>query len=419
MSSPGKDISMKSQTNKKTSRDALFLIFLCAAVYFTSYVTRINYGAVIEAMVKNTGILRESAGLVSTTAFFTYGIGQLISGFIGDKVRPRLLIVLGMSVTAICNTIMPFMSAAVPMMVLWGINGFAQAMFWPPMVRMMADNLDEYNYNRACIWVSVASSIATIFIYLLASVCTELWSWRSLFYISAGAAVIMAVVWQLFAPRENLNSEKTATKQENAPQDKRSVSAAIIMMMAPIAMAIILQGVLRDGVTTWLPSLISDTFSLPDSLSILMGMILPIFSMISYNVSAKIENKIKNELVTSTVFFVTATVSTGLLALLLDVSPVISVFLLAVTTGCMHGVNLMLISRIPRYFDKYGKISTVSGVVNAFTYVGSAMATYIVPLIASAWTWKITIISWMGFAVVGSLMCLITIKPWTKFKKQR
>ncbi len=416
---------MKDQTKQKTSKAALFFIFLCAAVYFTSYVTRINYAAVIEPMTQSTGILRENAGLVSTTAFFTYGVGQLISGFIGDKVRPRLLIVLGMSVTALCNIMMPTLTDFVPMMVLWGINGFAQAMFWPPMVRMLAENLNEHDYNRACIWVSVAASVATILIYLLAALCVEFFSWRALFYISACTAVAMAAIWQLFAPRNSLKGENTEVKREEKTEtvseneQKSSIGAAVILMMIPIASAIIVQGILRDGVTTWLPSLIYDTFELPDSLSVLMGMILPIFSMISYNVSDKIEKKIGNELVTSTVFYVTATVSAGLLALLLDVSPVISVFLLAMTTGCMHGINLMLISRIPRYFDKYGKISTVSGVVNAFTYVGSAMATYIVPKIAATWTWRITVISWVVFASVGTVVCLIAVKPWTKFKNDR
>ena len=40
----------------------------------------------------------------------------------------------------------------------------------------------------------------------------------------------------------------------------------------------------------------------------------------------------------------------------------------------MHGVNLMLISRVPAYFDRYGKISTDSGLLNTFTYIGSGIS---------------------------------------------
>lgn len=402
-------------------RMAIFFMLLCSAVYFTSYIARINYGAVLVDIVSDTGISQKAAGLVSTAAFFTYGVGQLISGFIGDRVRPRLLIVIGMSVTAVCNLLMPMLTDAVPMMVLWGINGFAQAMFWPPMVRMMADNLSEDNYNRACIWVSAASSIATIVIYLLASLCTALWDWRSLFIISAVIALAMAVVWQLFAPKKDLdkNDEPTEITADAVPTKKATVGAAVVLLLIPIALAIILQGILRDGVTTWLPTLVSDTFDLPSSVSILTGIALPIFSMISYNVSARLEKRIGNELVTSAMFFVCAAVSAGLLTLVLDVNPIISVLLMAVITGCMHGINLMLISRVPRYFDRYGKISTVSGIVNAFTYVGSAISTYLVAVISEEYGWSFTALSWLLIAAAGAVVCICVIGAWRKFRYSR
>ena len=212
-------------------KQALFFMLLCTAVYFTSYLTRYNYGAVIDAMASNTGIIRENAGLVSTTAFFTYGIGQLISGFIGDKVRPRLLIVIGMTITAICNLIMPFMGTAPAMMVLWGINGFAQAMFWPPLVRMMADNLSYADYNKACIWVSMGASAATILVYLLGSLCTAFWSWRTLFYICTAAAIAMAVVWQIFAPKKDISHVSSGTSESGDKGSEHSKMGIGIMLI--------------------------------------------------------------------------------------------------------------------------------------------------------------------------------------------
>ncbi len=401
----------------------LFFMFLCAAVYFTSYITRINYGAVIEGILSAEGnsITKEGAGLVSTAAFFTYGVGQIISGIVGDKVKPRLLIVIGMSVTALCNIAMPLMKEAAPMMVLWGVNGLSQAMFWPPMVRMMADNLSENDYNRACIWVSVAASAATIVIYLLAAFCTAFFSWHTLFYICSLAAVVMALIWQIFAPREDIAVSHGSDREDAAEKgaDKPRVGTAIVLMMIPIAFAIVLQGILRDGITTWLPTLVSETFGLPSELSILSGIILPVFSMISYNVSSCIEKKIGNELITSMIFFVTASISAAVLALTLNVNAIIAIFLMAVMTGCMHGINLMLISRVPRYFDRYGKISTISGIVNAFTYVGSALSTYLFAAISESASWSFAVLSWVIIAGIGAAVCAIVITNWRKFRNNR
>lgn len=408
-----------AKNKTRLDRASLVLMLLCSAAYFTSYITRYNYGAVLEAISHDTGIAREGAGLVSTAAFFTYGVGQLISGFIGDRVHPRRLLTIGMCVTAICNLLMPFMSAHVPMIVIWAINGFAQALFWPPMVRIMVDNLSEANYNRACIWVSAAASTATIVIYLLASLCTALWGWGSLFYISAATAIIMTVVWVILAPRGDAPKPMQAENTDSAPDAKKhSISAGIVALMVPILFAIALQGILRDGVTQWLPSLVKDTFGFTNAAAILSGVALPVLTIICYNVSDAIEKLIKNELITSAVFFTTAALSAGLLTAFLGANPFISVLLLGIMTGCMHGVNLMLISRVPKYFGKFGKISTVSGIVNAFTYVGSATSAYLVAVISEARGWSFTVAVWLIIAAAGAIVCALTVRPWNKFRKK-
>lgn len=405
-------------SHTKLNRRTVIFMLLCSAVYFTSYLTRYNFSAVIEAVSAETGTLRESLGLVSTAAFFTYGIGQLISGFIGDRVHPRLLLTVGMTVTALCNILMPLMPSSNAMVALWGVNGFAQALFWPPLVRIMVDNLSEENYNRACIWVSTGAQAATILVYLLAALCSALWSWKTLFYICAGAAVLMTVIWLILAPKkQTAKSEKLPEAEPASAPQKNRIGVFAVLIMVPIALAIVLQGLLRDGVSQWLPSLIADSSGLSASSAILSGVVLPIFTIICYNLSSMLEDKIKNELITSFVFFACAAVCSGILILLLGTSPIISVILLGIITGCMHGVNLMLISRVPKYFAKYGKISTVSGVVNAFTYVGSALSAYFVAVISGAKGWTFTIAVWLVIAALGAAICILTVKPWNKFRR--
>ena len=68
-----------------------FIFALFAFTYFISYITRINYGAVISEMVTQTGLAKSELSVALTGCAITYGVGQLISGYFGDKVRPKLL----------------------------------------------------------------------------------------------------------------------------------------------------------------------------------------------------------------------------------------------------------------------------------------------------------------------------------------
>ena len=87
--------------------------WLCTITYFISYLTRLNFGAVVSNIAETTGILQTELALAPTALFVTYGIGQLISGFLGDKVQPKYLVSLGLIVTAFMNLFVPFCQTAV------------------------------------------------------------------------------------------------------------------------------------------------------------------------------------------------------------------------------------------------------------------------------------------------------------------
>ena len=90
------------------------------------------------------------------------------------------------------------------------------------------------------------------------------------------------------------------------------------------------------------------------------------------------------------------------------------VALSALLTGCMHGVNLMLITQVPKRYKKYGNISTMSGLVNACTYIGSAIASYGIAYVSENFGYKITVLLWFFVALIGTLSCIIAIKRWRK-----
>ena len=86
----------------------------------------------------------------------------------------------------------------------------------------------------------------------------------------------------------------------------------------------------------------------------------------------------------------------------------------ALLEGSMHGVNLILICMIPPFFQKTGNVSTVSGLLNCCTYIGSAISTYGIALLTELYDWKLTLLVWLIIAILVTIMCLICVKPWKK-----
>ena len=411
---------------KKTQNVVLQMSLLLAMLYFTSYITRLNFSAAMTEMI-SVGVLdKTQAGVIGSALFFTYGFGQIVSGMLSDKFSPNAIICTGLGITVTCNLLMPLVGNPVLMAVVWGFNGFAQALFWPPIVAIMAESFDENQYAQGTLIISVGSHAATILIYILVPFFLLWFDWRSSFLFAAAWAVMFAVLWLIGYPtikrrlpsREKDTAQKTEASQ--APVEKTGflrllVSSGVVVIVVAIAM----QGFLKDGIQAWMPTFFTEVFQMSSSAAILSNMVLPIFNIIVVWVATALYQKVfRHETREAIVLFGVAAVLCIALALLFESSAILCLILAALITGCMHGINLMLICFVPRRFRKQGKVATVTGVCNACSYLGSTVSSYGIAAIAEAMGWQKTLFSWALVALVGLGLCVVITSRWTRFIRE-
>lgn len=420
------------QTKTKNKNTLLnMIVLLCCAAYFVSYLTRKNYSVAISAIAESTGLAKSALGSVESALLIFYAIGQIVSGFLGDRIKPQNLVFFGTLLSTVCNAVFPLFDSVNVLIVIWAINGFAQAMFWPPIVKIIALYLSPSRYKLACSHVSVASQIATVAMYLIIPLILEILNYKWVFWLAALSGLIMSAIWIILYNRLIKNcspyeceSEQTSTDDKTtAPENKIKLWPILLSCgIITILLSIITQGFLRDGITTWMPDFVMSHSDLKASKSILMNVLMPIFSICVTYLGTFVYSKIfHNELVASTVFFLIATLPLGTLFVINGVfsaPPVISVILAALVVGLMHCVNLTLITYVPARFTKYGAVGFLSGLTNAFTYVGSAVSTSVTAIFSETFGWDSVLVLWIGIALAGTLLCLFTIKRWHRFTEK-
>lgn len=406
---------------------------LLAMLYFTSYITRLNFSAVMSEMIKADVLNKTQAGVIGSALFFAYGFGQIISGMLSDKFSPNVIIGSGLGITVVCNLLMPVVTNPVLMAVVWGFNGFAQALFWPPIVAIMAENFDENEYAKGTLIVSIGSHGATILIYILVPLLLVWFNWTSSFFFAAIWAVLFAAAWFMLYPEAKKRLAKKAVgkrkmkrlmrvKKDEKPTVSSQkffpllVSSGVLVILVAIAM----QGFLKDGIQSWLPTFFTEVFQMETSAAILSNVVLPIFNIIVVWIATSLYQKVfRNETKEAILLFAVAAGLCVLLALFYDGAPaIISLLLAALITGCMHGINLMLVCFVPRRFHRQGKVATVTGVCNACSYVGSTISSYGIAATAEAIGWRGTLISWGAVALVGLVLCVVITRKWNVFARE-
>lgn len=395
---------------KITDRKQVFYMsVLFAAIYMVSYITRINFGAVIAEIVRETGLAKSALSPAITGSFITYATGQIISGICGDKIPPKKLLLFGLLATALMNLLIPFCVNPAQMTAVWCINGFAQAFMWPPLVCIMARLFTSKDYATSIVIVSWGSAVGTILVYLLSPALIVSIGWRSVFVCAAAIAIIMALILQKYCI--NVLPLKRE-KQEITTEKTNSFFKPVFFI---ILIPIIIHGAIRDGISTWLPSYLTEIYNMPSSSSILSGVMLPIFTLACVQTVSYIYKKaFKSPIACAGAFLGVGTLFCIALRMLAGQSAAGSIIFAAVASAAMHGVNYMLISIVPSFFQKTGKVSTVSGILNSCAYIGSALSTYGIAVIAEMAGWNSALSLWAIIGIIGTAICWLSINSWRK-----
>ena len=400
------------KTNDSKRVNLIALLF--ASVYMISYVTRINFGAIIAEMEDALSMSRSLISVALTCNSVAYGFGQLVSGFAGDKFSPKRLISLGFIITISMNLLIPFCSKWYDFSVVWCINGFAQSFMWPPLVKLMTEMLSDEDYKKTITKVSWGSSAGTMLVYLVSPLLITYIGWRAVFFSAAICGIIMLIIWN----KSSLVCDIKKEEADKKVKKQSSFSGIFTPVMLLILISVILQGMLKDGVTTWMPSYIADTYNLGNGIAILTGVVIPIFNIFAVSLATKIHTTLfKNPCVCAGMFFILSTLASLLMIIASGRIAALSVTLSAVITGCMHGINLMLVCIIPTYFKEKGNVSTVSGVINCASYIGTAISTYGVAAISQNLGWGFTIFSWTVTALLGVILTFMASGKINKIVK--
>lgn len=415
----------------KSKHSNSMIVFLCTIAYFVGYISRKSFAVVLADMIPDV-VTKDVAGLIGTALFVFYGVGQLISGYLGDRISAKWLMSCGLFVSAICNLLLPLMPNGYIMIPIWAINGFAQALLWPPIVKILAERLTHKKYVSANLIVTCGAHISTVVLYIYAPICIRYMSYKAVFFSASIITFIVGIIFLVAMSLVLKNSEKTdtcepvLTKNEASCQEKHPLMHVFKSSgLISIFVCIVVMGVMRDGIESWLPTLYCEVFNKTSEEGILVSVLLPIFSIISLFV-VRFVHKTKvfnNEARGAGILFLVAIFLAFPVIFLIDINTrgcqIASLVLIALVCALMHSCNFLLISCVPGRFAHSGRSATIGGICNACTYIGASISSYGFALISNALGWGATIGFWIGTLGVGVLFAVFALKKYTSFLKEK
>lgn len=374
-------------------------------------VARYSYSSNVTLIEEKYGITHAVSGLPATLYFFAYGAGQIITGLLCKRYNVRYVVSGALIVSACCNLLLFLQIEFVYVKYVWAINGFAQANFWPLLMLTLGSNVDEKYRSVTGIAMSTATAGGTFLSYGISALfAINKNFYHYTFLVSSVLLPVISVIWFFSSKNikggsaEKTPAEKTSVAYVKTQSERKPISWGTIILLGLFAEFSMMSLAISGGLRQWVPAILKDSYGLEDWMSIFVTVFLPLFSVFASFIAAFLHRKLKDFVLIVGLMFA---LSIGLclaLTMLLSVSWQIVMVIFVLLMLSMSVIQNQMTVIAPLAMHEKANSGFLAGFLNGCSYIGNALSTYGLGVIADNSGWLGVFLLLCGISVVSAAL---------------
>ena len=392
------------------------LIYIMALMYTSVYLAKLNYGALTVEIISEMGCTKSAAGMVGSFFFFSYGVGQVVNGFLAKYMNEKYFMTAALFGSACCNVAMCFAPSVGVMKYIWLLNGIVMSPLWCNVVKVQGKYISDKMLPKSLAFTGLTTPIGTAINYGVCALVVLWFDWRVSFWIAAGVMTFMAILW--YFTLDDIEKSAKFSEVENKPEVKAEVvteakpkaklGRTLLIGLAIMFAAGMFTQYVREGLNAWVPNILYDVYHLPPTLSIALTLLLPLLSSFSNFSLIILERKCKDFLLLSLLFVGIASVSMAVLIACYSLNnAVITLVCFIIVSMCCAAIANITTNHIPLYYRDKFDTGSMAGIGQGMCYIGSTLSTYTLGLVADKGGWYNVFLVLGAVIIFSCVMCLV------------
>ena len=375
---------------------------LCSLAYLAVYVARNILGSVSPQMIEDGIFTEAQIGTLSSVYFISYAIGQLINGIIGDKVKAKYMISIGLVLAGITNALFALFAGQQPAStVTYAVTGFALAMIYAPMTKVVAENTDPKYTHRCSLGYTLASFLGSPAAGLLAAAMV----WNMVFGSSSALLILMGTVFFITFSSMERKGLIEYGKYDKPAQAGGSISLLIRHRIIRFTCVAMLTGVVRTTVVFWLPTFISQYLGFSPKQSALIYTVSTLIISSAAFIAIFTYERLGRKLFSALLLFFSCSACSFLLVYLIDL-PFLCIAFMVLGIISANCASTMLWSIYCPSLRETGKVSGATGFLDFSSYMAAAASSSLFSNAVADIGWGPLILVWFGLMLLGVLVAL-------------
>ena len=234
---------------KQTSR--IFLV--CYFAYLFIYVARLNLSMAAPGLKDAALLSMDQIGMLGSVFSVVYACGRLLSGILSDRYAPWKMISIGLILCGVSNICFGLFPPFAAIVLLWGVNAFAQSMLWGSVLRILSAIYPETLAKKRASYMATAVAAGNLVGILLNTGLINRFGIAWAFLIPGGITLLLSL---LVAVNTSRVVPPVAERTEHG-FFRLLKNADVRKMLIPA----LIHGVLKDNISLWMTVYIMDTFA--------------------------------------------------------------------------------------------------------------------------------------------------------------
>lgn len=394
------------------AKNAIFLGTLCSISYLAVYIARNILGAVTPKMTADTFSL-ERIGELTAVYLLAYAIGQLINGSIGDWIKAKYMICLGLLSAGIANFVFVYVSAMEGVsLIAYAWTGFSLSMIYGPMTKMVSESTDLIYATRCSIGYTFASFFGSPMAGLLAAFL----SWQATFHVSSIVLGVMAVIcFFCFTAFEKKGVVKYGTTTADRQKPKKDYRALLGRSIVKFSLISMLTGIIRTSFVGFLCAYFCDRLKYSESESASIFSIATLFISFTTFIAIFVYERLGRNMHASPLIFFSVAAIFFLLSYFIS-SPIVNIVLLVVAIMASNAAATILWSVYCPSLRDTGLVSGITGFLDFLSYSTAALASLLISHAVGVIDWQTLLLVLALLMIIGVAIC---VPHFVRKKKQK
>lgn len=400
-------------------KNAWSVLLAFSILYCFLYCGRQNLSYAMPTMMSEEGWTALQLGVLSSIQFWTYAIGHLVNGRLGEIIGLNRLIILGMVLSAFMNILIGFQSNLLIISILWGINGYVQSMLWSPGMALIANWWPSSKRGFATGFANAFSglgSVATAFAVAFSLALFPNLGWRGAFIGSAIVMLAVVVIYPFFSKEKpskvglpeyvdsNQKSESNDNELKKIIEDKGKLYPYIHLLKQwkfDLWLVIIAcSSIARYGLLTWIPTYYVEVFKVDIEAGIIGSVVCPLGMAAGALIIPWISDKVWSQNRLPWVIISSVASALAVFAFMNAKPGLMASVLLFVAGFFIYGINSLVWAFAT---DVGGRIfgGTASGILDCAAYIGaSVQAIFFGSVLTASGNWNFVFACIIGVLAV-------------------